>query len=94
MPPLPNWYRGPDVISAFLATVPFTERWRHFRRAPTASSRSAATCGTRARVSRRYLLDVLELRGDRIARVTGFVTPEVFPRFGLPDGLPLAGCER
>jgi hypothetical protein len=49
------------------------------------------------------VLDVLTLEGERIAGVTGFVspwvaerfgptgefmTPEVFRRFGLPDELP------
>ena len=49
------------------------------------------------------VLDVLTLRGTRIAQVTGFVspwvfarfgdvegsmTPEAFRRFGLPDELP------
>ena len=32
-------------------------------------------------------LDVLTLRGTRIADVTAFRTPEVFPRFGLPSEL-------
>jgi hypothetical protein len=30
---------------------------------------------------------VLTLRGTRIADVTAFRTPDVFPRFGLPDEL-------
>jgi hypothetical protein len=49
------------------------------------------------------VLDVITLRGDRIAEVTGFLspwvferfgeatgsmTPEAFRRFGLPDELP------
>jgi hypothetical protein len=32
-------------------------------------------------------LDVLTLRGTRIADVTAFRTPEVFARFGLPPEL-------
>ena len=32
-------------------------------------------------------LDVLTLRGDPIAAVTAFRTPELFARFGLPDEL-------
>jgi RNA polymerase sigma-70 factor, ECF subfamily len=32
-------------------------------------------------------LDVLTLRGDEIADVTAFRTPELFPRFGLPERL-------
>jgi 4-amino-4-deoxy-L-arabinose transferase-like glycosyltransferase len=35
-----------------------------------------------------YSLEVLSLRGDRIEAVTAFVTPDVFPRFGLPAELP------
>lgn len=33
-------------------------------------------------------LDVLSLRDTRIAAITAFRTPLVFPRFGLPDKLP------
>jgi hypothetical protein len=33
-------------------------------------------------------LDVLTLRGSRIAALVAFRTPEVFRRFGLPDVLP------
>jgi hypothetical protein len=29
-------------------------------------------------------LDVLTLEGSRIKEITGFVMPEIFPRFGLP----------
>ncbi len=31
------------------------------------------------------VLDVLTVRGDRIAEVTGFIAPRLFARFGLPD---------
>jgi RNA polymerase sigma-70 factor (ECF subfamily) len=33
------------------------------------------------------VIDALTLRGDRIAEVTGFMTPRHFGRFGLPDWL-------
>ena len=33
------------------------------------------------------VLDVLTLRGARIAEVTAFVDPAMFRRFGLPDRL-------
>ncbi len=62
------------------------------RRVPTGSSRSAATASApMAPATCRPCSTCCELRGDRIASVTGFVTPEVFPSFGLPDWLPLAG---
>src|SRR6266568_5288054 len=44
MPPLPEWYRGEDEIRAFLLRGPLQSRWRFLP--PTASSRSALTCGT------------------------------------------------
>jgi predicted cobalt transporter CbtA len=34
------------------------------------------------------VVDVLTLRGGRIAAATGFVTAELFPSFGLPPELP------
>jgi RNA polymerase sigma-70 factor (ECF subfamily) len=34
------------------------------------------------------VLGVLTLRGARIDEVTAFMTPEIFPRFGLPAELP------
>jgi len=34
------------------------------------------------------VFDVLTLRGDRIADVTGFVNPALFARFGLPESVP------
>lgn len=36
---------------------------------------------------RAAVLDVLTLRGDLVAEVTGFISPRLFPRFGLPDRL-------
>jgi hypothetical protein len=30
-------------------------------------------------------LDVLDLSGGRIVQLTAFATPEIFPRFGLPE---------
>ena len=32
-------------------------------------------------------INVLTLRGERIAEMTAFLTPEAFARFGLPDEL-------
>ena len=56
------------------------------RRAPTASSRSAATRCSDG-VYRAYALDVLELRGDRIAAIVAFLDGSRFEAFGLPPTL-------
>jgi hypothetical protein len=34
------------------------------------------------------VLDVLRLEPGRVAEITAFVLPELFPRFGLPAQLP------
>jgi RNA polymerase sigma-70 factor, ECF subfamily len=90
MPPYAPWYRGRDAV---------TESWL-MPGGPPPRLRYAATrangqlaLGTYGLdlVRGRYLpiaLDVLTLRDTLISDVLAFRTPEVFPRFGLPDELP------
>jgi RNA polymerase sigma-70 factor (ECF subfamily) len=91
MPPMPTWYAGHDAIAGFLTEHAFRERWRHL--ATGANGQVAVACYAWRANQHRYeaaVLDVLTLRGDRITAVTGFVTPDVFARFGLPATLPHA----
>jgi RNA polymerase sigma-70 factor (ECF subfamily) len=86
MPPLASWYRGRDEIAVFLANAPLNGRWR-WRHRPTRANGQAAV-GTYAwdAVERTHLpfaLDVLTLRGDRIAEITSFITRTI----ELPDDL-------
>ena len=91
MPPYPNWWRGRDVIIAAVTSPgsPFYERWRYV---PTHANGQLAIAGYlwdgEKGTYRATGLDVLTLRGARIANITAFATPEVFRRFGLPDELP------
>ena len=91
MPPLPAWYRGHEAIARFLAAGPFTVRWRHL---PVVANGQAAVGCYRWDADRGVfageVIDVLDLRGDRIAAVTAFIDPALFPRFGLPEALPVA----
>jgi RNA polymerase sigma-70 factor (ECF subfamily) len=85
MPPCPMWFRGTETVSAFLTDYPLNERWRHI---PTqANGQLAVGCymwdGERFAAA---VLDVLTLRGDRVADVTAFLAPWVFSRFGEADG--------
>jgi RNA polymerase sigma-70 factor, ECF subfamily len=88
MPPLRTWYQGLDVVIPFLVEYPLAERWRHV---PTrANGQLAVGCYLWDAEARHYaaaVLDVLTLRGDLISEVTGFSTPRLFARFGLPDRL-------
>jgi RNA polymerase sigma-70 factor (ECF subfamily) len=97
MPPMASWFRGPDVL-VFLRDWAFSGRLynalgrRRVRVIPTRASGQPAF-GTYSwdPDSERFLptvLQVITLRGDRIEEITGFVAPELFPRFGLPAELP------
>lgn len=88
MPPLPQWFRGQDAIRAFLVEGPLTGRWR-FR--PVRANGQLAF-GTYLWDADRAAhvpagLDVLTLRGDRIAEVVSFLAAD-FGRFGLPSEIP------
>jgi RNA polymerase sigma-70 factor, ECF subfamily len=85
MPPCPVWFRGIETVSAFLTDYPLNERWRHI---PTqANGQLAVGCymwdGERFAAA---VLDVLTLRGDKVADVTAFLAPWVHRRFGDVDG--------
>jgi RNA polymerase sigma-70 factor (ECF subfamily) len=88
MPPLPNWYRGREAITGFLHKGPFTVRWRHIP--ARANGHAAVGCyawDDERGVYAAFALDVLTLRGSKIAAVTAFLDGRIFPGFGLPEEL-------
>lgn len=89
MPPLPSWYRGREAIADFLVRVPMAYDWRHLP--VRANGQQAVACYIWDDDSGDYVarvLDVLTIRGDRIAQVTAFLDTGLFSRFGLPGTLP------
>jgi RNA polymerase sigma-70 factor (ECF subfamily) len=89
MPPLPSWYRGPAAITDFLVELPLRHRWRHLP--VRANGQQAVACyiwDEQAGAFAGHVIDVLTLRGDRIAAVTAFIDEDLFSRFGLPETLP------
>jgi RNA polymerase sigma-70 factor, ECF subfamily len=91
MPPTPTWYRGRAALAAFYAAEPLSGRvrWRHI--ATRANGQPAVGCYVWDHASgtyRAHVLDVLSVRGGRIAAITAFLEPELFARFGLPAELP------
>jgi RNA polymerase sigma-70 factor (ECF subfamily) len=90
MPPWPSWYQGHEQIAAFLEREPLQLRWRHV---PTrANGQPAVACYAWDDERACFVaqaMDVLTLRGTRIAAVTGFVDPVHVERFGLPSVLPV-----
>ena len=86
MPPLLNWYGGHDAIARFLREGPFTVEWQHLP--ARANGQLAVGCyALRTACYRAYALDVLELRGDRIAAIVAFLDGSRFEAFGLPPTL-------
>jgi len=103
MPPMATWYRGRDAIAVFLTDWAFAKRWVATRSRFEAGDRRVRLVPVRANgqvafgsynwdaAAERYVpqaLQVLTLRGARIAEIAGFVTPAAFRRFGLPAELP------
>jgi RNA polymerase sigma-70 factor (ECF subfamily) len=89
MPPQSEWYRGLQAITGFLERGPLRVRWRHLP--ARANGQLAVGCYIWDEKRGTYagsVLDVLTLRGDRIAAITAFIDPTLFPAFGLPHELP------
>ena len=100
MPPLAAWFRGREAVAAFLSRYVLPEGWRH---RTTAANGQLAVAGYLSGPSGNFApaaLDVLELRGNKIASVTGFLVMDavaregaagrpatLFDRFGLPSHL-------
>ncbi len=103
MPPQPAWFHGAEAIAAFLVENPFKYfRWRLL---PTSANGQLAT-GCYSWDDERasfvpHALNVLALRGDRIASVVSFLDVSrrgaggwsffenrLLTRFGLPNELP------
>jgi RNA polymerase sigma-70 factor (ECF subfamily) len=85
MPPFALWWRGRDVIAAFAAEPVH-------RYLPTRANGQAANAAYRWNPDeQRYVaeaLEVLTVDGTHVKEMTAFMTPEIFPRFALPEWLP------
>ncbi|MEV0135145.1 RNA polymerase subunit sigma-70 [Dactylosporangium sp. NPDC050688] len=85
MPPLPEVYRGAPAIRAFLLDGPVRHRWRFL----PARANGRPAFGTYL-LRDRYeaaSIDLVTVRGSRVAEVVSFLGPALFPAFGLPGFL-------
>ena len=91
MPPWRQWYRGRDAIRTFFVWTARPGGHGPFRLVPTAANRQPAFAfysRWRGPEWRPHSIQLLTLRGDSIAAMTSFVTPALFPGFGLPAVIP------
>ena len=75
MPPLPQWYQGHDDIKEFLVTGPLTSRWRFLPARANGQLAFATYLWDEEKAA--YVpggLDILTLRGDRVAEVVSFLS--------------------
>jgi len=89
MPPLPAWFQGRADIGRFIGERCFATPWRMLPAA--ANGQLAIACYQEKPDCPVYPLsaiNVLSLRGDRIAEITGFIDPARYPHFDLPPDLP------
>ena len=77
MPPMQTWFRGHEEIAIFLAKQPLSGlwRWRTVRaRANGQEALAFYTWNPEREIFERFALNVLTLRGDKIAAVDAFLT--------------------
>jgi RNA polymerase sigma-70 factor (ECF subfamily) len=93
MPPWPRWYTGRDAVKTFLGNWPLAVRKR-WRVLATGANGQPAVAGylwdEQTAAFRPETIIVLTLRGPRVAEITAFRSPELFPLFGLPEQLESA----
>ena len=80
MPPIPTWFAGRDAIGRFMAERMFATAWRLV---PTRASGQLAFACYQGPEFRLGALNVLTLRGSKIAELTAFLDPRIYARFGL-----------
>jgi RNA polymerase sigma-70 factor, ECF subfamily len=89
MPPHPSWFAGLDAVTRFLETRmrAGTSR-RRFVVTRANTEPAVAMYLWRDGAYRAHNIQVLTVRGGRIARVTAFLDVTLFPVFGLPASVP------
>jgi RNA polymerase sigma-70 factor (ECF subfamily) len=87
MPPRREWYAGREAVVAFVGGLPLRAGWRRFL--PTRANAQPAvahyTWDEAAEAFLPHAIHVLGMEGTQIRDIMVFQTPEIFPRFGLPE---------
>jgi RNA polymerase sigma-70 factor (ECF subfamily) len=90
MPPHPTWYAGREAI-VIASEKGFDPEFGHLRSVVAGANLQPAAAHYLRRPGepehRPLALDVLRIEGGSVAEITSFVSPELFPAFGLPAAL-------
>jgi RNA polymerase sigma-70 factor (ECF subfamily) len=82
MPPIPTWFDGRDAVIRFFTEPVFRTPWRL---EPAWASGQLAFAAYQGPDFQLGALNVVRLRGDKIAELTGFLAPSVHAFFSLPQ---------
>jgi len=91
VPPSPSWYQGRDAIAGYLRHLFSSPFGRRLRLLPTAANKQPALAvhapapSGSGRIP--FAVKVFTVEGDLITGIVGFVTPHLFPAFGMPERL-------
>jgi RNA polymerase sigma-70 factor (ECF subfamily) len=89
MPPNPEWFCGRENVAAFFDRRALRSHVHHVAAGRANGYPAAATYLQQADGSyRAHGIQVIEIRGDRIARINAFLEPSLFPIFGLAPDYP------
>lgn len=89
MPPTPSWYLGRDNIGIYIEHLFATPWGADLRLMPAAANRQPALAVYAPADDgyRPFAIKVFTVHDGCIAAITGFVSPPLFSRFGLPPRL-------
>ncbi len=86
MPPWPSWWRGRETIAGFVRSA--AESCPESRKLSTRANGQPAIASygldPETGLYTASAIDVFTFDGPAIKEITAFVTPEIFPSFGLP----------
>jgi RNA polymerase sigma-70 factor, ECF subfamily len=90
MPPHPTWYAGREAV-LIASRKGFDPEFGHMRSVIAGANLQPAAAHYLRQPGesdhRPLALDVLQIEGGRVAEITSFVFPGLFPAFGLPEKL-------
>jgi RNA polymerase sigma-70 factor, ECF subfamily len=90
MPPWRSWYSGRDAVATFLRSWPLSPRKR-WQLLVTSANGQPAVAGylwdAQTTAFRAETIIVLTFQAAWLEEITAFRSPELFPRFGLPEQL-------